>query len=283
MNRAMFSGVAGLKAHQTKMDVIGNNIANVNTYGYKAQHAIFSDVFYQTLRGATTSTAPSTVGYGSKLAAIRTDMGSSSQQSTGNGMDVAINGEGFFQVKNGSATYYTKAGIFGFDSATGNIVDVNGSIVQGFKTAADATAGTPLNPLNLLDNAPTSLTGTTEEKLSKLTGISIGSDGAVNVTAPDGTNYVAGYVALANFANPAGLQAEGSGYYAVSTNSGKAQSSKPGSGGTGALQSSSLEMSNVDLASEFADMITTQRGFQANSRIISVSDTMLEELINLKR
>lgn len=282
MNRAMFSGVAGLKAHQTKMDVIGNNIANVNTYGYKAQHAIFSDVFYQTLKGATASTAPSTVGYGSKLASIRTDMGSSSQQSTGDGRDVAINGEGFFQVKNGGTTYYTKAGIFGFDSSTGNIVDVNGNTVQGFKDAAAVTAGT-LSDLNLLNNAPASLTGTAEEKVSKLTGISFGPDGAVNVTAPDGTNYVAGYIALANFANPSGLQAAGSGYYAVSTNSGKAQSAKPGTNGTGTLQSSSLEMSNVDLASEFADMITTQRGFQANSRIISVSDTMLEELINLKR
>lgn len=280
MNRAMFSGVAGLKAHQTKMDVIGNNIANVNTYGYKAQHAIFSDVFYQTLQGATTNTAASTVGYGSKLAAIRSDMGSSSLQSTGNGLDVAITGEGFFQVKNGSSTYYTKAGIFGFDPSTGNIVDVHGNTVQGFKDATTTT----LDNLNLLNNAPSSVTGaTTAEKLSTLKGISIGSDGAVNVTAPDGTDYVAGYVALANFANPAGLQAEGSGYYAASTNSGAAESAKPGSGGTGTLQSSSLEMSNVDLASEFADMITTQRGFQANSRIISVSDSMLEELINLKR
>lgn len=282
MNRAMFSGVAGLKAHQTKMDVIGNNIANVNTYGYKAQHAIFSDVFYQTLQGATASTAPSTVGYGSKLSSIRTDMGSSSLQSTGNGMDVAISGEGFFQVKNGSTTYYTKAGIFGFDTTTGNIVDVNGSIVQGFKDSAAATAGT-LSDLNLLKDPKPTATADIQKALSQLKGISIGSDGAVNVTDPDGTNRVAGYVALANFANPNGLQAEGSGYYGVSANSGPAQSNKPGTGGTGALQSSSLEMSNVDLASEFADMITTQRGFQANSRIISVSDSMLEELINLKR
>lgn len=280
MNRAMFSGVAGLKAHQTRMDVIGNNIANVNTYGYKAQHAVFSDVFYQTLKGATNRTAAATVGYGSKLAAIRSDMGSSSLQSTGNGLDVAITGEGFFQVKGSGGTYYTKAGEFGFDPSTGNIVDVNGNTVQGFKTSTDTTA----TDLNLLSNAPTSVTGASpEEKLSTLKGISIGSDGSVNVTAPDGATYVAGYVALANFANPSGLQAAGSSYYEATADSGKATSCKPGNSGTGELQSSSLEMSNVDLASEFADMITTERGFQANSRIISVSDTMLEELINLKR
>lgn len=279
MNRAMFSGVAGLKAHQTKMDVIGNNIANVNTYGYKAQHAVFSDVFYQTLKGATTTTAAATVGYGSKLAAIRSDMGSSSLQSTGNSMDVAITGEGFFQVKNGDTTYYTKAGEFGFDPSTGNVVDVNGNVVQGFATSSATTVA----PLKLLNNAPTTMTGTTEAQLSTLKGISIGSDGSLNVTAPDGSTYVAGYVALANFANPSGLQAAGSSYYEASADSGTATSCKPGDSGTGELQSSTLEMSNVDLASEFADMITTERGFQANSRIISVSDTMLEELINLKR
>ena len=322
MNRAMFSGVAGLKAHQTKMDVIGNNIANVNTYGFKAQHAVFSDVFYQTLRGAsagTTSTDstvntvggtnPSSVGYGSKLVAVRSDMSSSSLQSTGNSLDVAITGEGFLTVRQGSGgtTYYTKAGELGVDTA-GNVVDVNGDLVCGLNytdgsetTAKDGTVtwraagdtGYTASPINLLTGlkaafaAYSAANDDTETlpstaSMSDLTGISIGADGTVSATYKD-KSYQVGKIMLANFQNPAGLQAAGSGYFVSSANSGTAKYSVPGTDGTGSLQSSTLEMSNVDLASEFADMITTQRGFQANSRIISVSDSMLEELINLKR
>ena len=334
MNRAMFSGVAGLKAHQTKMDVIGNNIANVNTYGYKAQHAVFSDVFYQTLRGASAGTGstaadgttatvakggtnPSTVGYGSKLVAVRSDMSSSSLQSTGNSMDVAITGEGFFTVRQGAAgnTYYTKAGELGFDT-TGNLVDVNGDLVCGLTfqngdvtdgnkaetvdadgnvtwTALDEKGNYLSLPINLLQGlkdavktypvangatAPDASTAT----MADLTGVSIGSDGTISATYKD-KSYQIGKILIANFENPTGLKAAGSGYFESSANSGAAKYDIPGTNGTGSLQSSTLEMSNVDLASEFADMITTERGFQANSRIISVSDTMLEELINLKR
>ena len=147
MNRAMFSGVAGLKAHQTKMDVIGNNIANVNTYGFKAQRAVFSDIFYQTLRsasGGTTSrggTNPSSVGYGSTLAAVQTQMTQSSMQSTGFGLDVAITGEGFFQVMDADGNiFYTKAGLLDYDS-NGYLTDINGNFVLG-ATSADGTPGT---------------------------------------------------------------------------------------------------------------------------------------------
>ena len=321
MNRAMFSGVAGLKAHQIRMDIIGNNIANVNTYGFKAQHAIFSDVFYQTLRGASAGSAgtaadgstpatgatggidPSSVGYGSKLVAVRSDMSSSSLQSTGNSLDVAITGEGFLTVRQGSkgSTYYTKAGELGVDTA-GNMVDVNGSLVCGL-TPPTATGGawTPAptadpitnantvkgaDPINLLTGLKAAATAggvdAGSATMSDLTGISIGADGIVSATYKD-KSYQVGKIMLANFQNPAGLQAAGSGYFVSSANSGTAKYSVPGTDGTGSLQSSTLEMSNVDLASEFADMITTQRGFQANSRIISVSDSMLEELINLKR
>ena len=137
MNRAMFSGVAGLKTHQTKMDVIGNNIANVNTYGYKSQRAVFSDMYYQTIRSASAGTTsrggtnPSSVGYGSSLAAIQTQMGQSSMQSTGYGMDVAITGEGFLQVMDSDGNiFYTKAGLLDYDS-NGYLVDINGNFVLG--------------------------------------------------------------------------------------------------------------------------------------------------------
>ena len=129
MNRAMFSGVAGMKTHQTKMDVIGNNIANVNTYGYKSQRAVFSDVMYQTLRSASSGNAnkgginPSNVGYGSTVAAIQTQMTQSSMQNTGFGLDAAITGEGFFQVMDGDGNiFYTKAGLLDYD-ANGYLTD----------------------------------------------------------------------------------------------------------------------------------------------------------------
>lgn len=140
MSRAMFSGVAGMKAHQSKMDVIGNNIANVNTYGYKSQRAVFSDVYYQTLNAATRGTAtkggtnPSTVGVGSSLLGVQTMQTQSAMQNTGYGMDVAIAGEGYFQVMDGSGNvYYTKAGMLGYDANTGYLTDVNGNFVLGYQ------------------------------------------------------------------------------------------------------------------------------------------------------
>lgn len=146
MNRAMFSGVAGLKAHQTKMDVIGNNIANVNTYGFKSQRAVFSDIYYQTIKsasGGTTSrggTNPSSVGYGSTLAAIQTQMTQSSMQNTGFGLDVAITGEGFFQVMDADGNiFYTKAGLLDYDS-NGYLTDINGNFVLG-ATSVDGAPG----------------------------------------------------------------------------------------------------------------------------------------------
>ncbi len=146
MNRALFSGVAGLKTHQTKMDVIGNNIANVNTYGYKSQRAVFSDLYYQALRSASAGTAnqggknPSAVGYGSQLAGIQTQMSQSSMQTTGYSMDVAITGEGFLQVMDPSGNiFYTKAGMLDYD-ANGYLTDINGNFVLG--TTATGEAGT---------------------------------------------------------------------------------------------------------------------------------------------
>jgi flagellar hook-basal body protein len=663
----MFSGVAGMKTHQTKLDVIGNNIANVNTYGYKSQRAVFSDIFYQTLTSASQGTAsrggtnPSTIGYGSTLGAVQTQMSQSSMQNTGFGLDVAITGEGFLQVMDPDGNiFYTKAGLLDYD-ANGYLVDMNGNFVLGatsvdgapnvqkirldaagavaaaqptitqtiggvdytvkaskadkagnvlvtlassqalpigqdaqavisaggsiavtinstavfsslgqlndtinkaiteanggkehpggiftitanknvFETAAvDPSvsgsvgtndggitisgvsagvtssgavdfsgliyvSGTPGNlsgsisvggvnytlssPVTLGTNPVTAqltgaggnititipaeaalatnlssnafgftgytitpakaaaqitltgseiindnfnvktgeitglnVTGLTFEKtssdfgakfdmttpptlsdvsityrdpngivndgddsvdvkltvltssgpfeyegsvpvgtvgsslllknaangdyiqvqisdfatlanytgktdgslasglnsgtttvtpsvpshelglgslgfsltggtaggvitLDELTSIAIGADGTVSVSHPDKGTISVGKVSLANFANPRGLMQSGTNYYTETVNSGKPVLTDPGSGGTGALKANALEMSNVDLAQEFADMITTQRGFQANTRVITVSDTMLEELINLKR
>ncbi len=159
MNRALYSGVAGLKAHQTKMDVIGNNISNVNTYGYKSQRTVFSDVFYQTVSSATAGTAgsggtnPSSIGYGAQLAAVQTQMSQSSMQSTEYGLDVAITGEGFFQVMDPDGNiFYTKAGILDYDS-NGYLTDVNGNFVLG-SAKADGTAGSQKIKIDDLGSVP---------------------------------------------------------------------------------------------------------------------------------
>ena len=554
MNRAMFSGVAGMKAHQTKMDVIGNNIANVNTYGYKSQRALFSDIYYQTLRSGSTGTAnrggisPSSVGYGSTLSGTQVQMSQSSMQNTGFGLDVAITGEGFLQVMDPDGNiFYTKAGMLDYDS-NGYLTDINGNFVLGAATAdgdpssqkirltnvgavpaqrqsvtqaingvdytitasnsdkagnvsitmtssealpagqdvlasisntgaitltfnafskftdwnqlndainkaiteanngvkhkagdftisssnpdllinggegltgaqlVGANFGTDLGTVTGMDDGVFGAAGMIVEKVStdfsgsgnaqfsatfddasstwtiKATingkvyegelgkdtlsssillkngdeyiqvsnpgydkfnsaynnqtpppgttvpgqgnatwtngnidknnapltptftpstpskdlgfgsypfvlqggtaggavtldelNVAIGTDGSVVVSNSAIGDVTVGRISLANFANPAALAAAGNNYFTVSANSGEPQLADPGQDGTGALKSSALEMSNVDLSSEFADMITTQRGFQANSRIITVSDTMLEELINLKR
>ena len=138
MVRSMYAGVAGMKASQTRMDVIGNNIANVNTYGFKSSRATFRDMYYQQLRGASAGTAtrgginPSMVGYGSQIASIDLLMGQSAMSSTGNPMDVAITGEGFLQVMDADGnTFYTKAGMLDIDPATGALIDSNGNFVLG--------------------------------------------------------------------------------------------------------------------------------------------------------
>lgn len=148
MSRAMYSGVAGMKAHQEKMDVIGNNIANVNTYGYKSQRAVFSDVYYQTLTAATKGTAnkggtnPSTVGVGSTLLGVQTMQTQSAMQNTGYSMDVAISGEGYFQVMDGSGNiFYTKAGMLGYDANTGYLTDINGNFVLGYQGTSKDGSG----------------------------------------------------------------------------------------------------------------------------------------------
>ncbi len=203
MNRAMFSGVAGLKSHQTKMDVIGNNIANVNTYGYKSQRAIFSDIYYQTLRGASAGTAsrggtnPSSVGYGSSLSAVQTQMTQSSMQNTGYGLDVAITGEGFLQVMDPDGNiFYTKAGLLDYDS-NGYLVDINGNFVLG----AGSQDGVPSNQKIRLDNV-----NAVDPSMSSVTETINGIE--YTITASNPTKYANTSISIgSSSALPAGLKA----------------------------------------------------------------------------
>ncbi len=209
MNRAMFSGVAGLKTHQTKMDVIGNNIANVNTYAYKSQRAIFSDIYYQTVRSASEGTTsrggvnPSSVGYGSSLAAIQTQMTQSSLQNTGFGMDVAIMGEGFLQVMdpNGN-TFYTKAGMLDYDS-NGYLTDINGNFVLG-TSGANSEPGAQkikLDNIGSVDAKKPMADETINGIEYTVTASNPGQFGNVSIAIGSSENLPAGLLASASISN----------------------------------------------------------------------------------
>ncbi|GFN24144.1 flagellar hook-basal body complex protein [Thermanaeromonas sp. C210] len=273
MMRSLFSAVAGLRTHQTRMDVIGDNIANVNTVGFKRSAVTFKDVFYQTLRGGSAGTGdiggtnPQQVGLGVTLASIDVVHTQGAAQPTGNGTDLMIQGDGFFVVEDGSGNeYYTRAGAFHFapdENDANNVYLVN---PDGFYVVDEN--GYPISiPTNALS-------------------YTIDRTGTVKYIDPtNGQLTDAGTIKLAKFANPAGLEKVGSNLYVTSAAAGDVQE---GTAGTGDFANtiiipSALEMSNVELAQEFSDMIVTQRGFQANARVITASDEMLQELVNLKR
>jgi flagellar hook protein FlgE len=260
------------------MDVIANNIANVNTVGYKSSRTIFQDVFSQTSRsaGGASSTAgyggtnPMQIGLGVKTAAIDVQHTQSAFQTTDNPLDLAIQGDGYFVLDSGGTLLYTRAGNFYLDNG-GDLVTSDGSYVLGELADNGDPAVTISNPL-----AKINLTG--------WTGISIDSNGVIwGFKGTATTKTAAATIVVATFVNPPGLEKLGNSTYLPTPNSGVAVDNFPRTGGAGSVEANRLEMSNVDLSAEFTDMIITQRGFQANSRIITTSDTLLEELINLKR
>ena len=294
MMRSLFSGVSGLKNHQTRMDVIGNNIANVNTVGYKTSRVVFQDIYSQTLRSAAGANAalgtgginPMQIGLGMNIAAIDQLFNSSAASVTGQNLDVCISGDGFFIVGDGVSTMkYTRGGNFYVDNDL-NLVTADGQYVYGVG-ADDGSGGYDnLDNGELLDVADSiiNLTHANAATGSYYYGITINSMGEImGIDSENDQKVVLGTMALATFKNQAGLEKVGGNCFIATPNSGAAHVAVPGSEGAGQLIPQALEMSNVDLAQEFTDMIITQRGFQANSRIITVSDSMLEELVNLKR
>jgi flagellar hook protein FlgE len=272
----ILAAISGRKKHHVILDVTANDIANVNTIGYKSARTTFADSLTQVQRGAS---APGNalggqnaaqIGLGVQLGSIDNLMSSGALQTTGNPLDVAIQGEGFFRVGAGTppavptTVEYTRAGNF-TRNQDGYLVTQDGYYVIG-KTAND---GTGTDTLILVP--------------PDASGVSIGQDGGVSyIPAGGGDRVTAGYISLATFPNAAGLERASSNRWAVSANSGPETSGTPG-GNFGVTTSGALEMSNVDLAQTFTNMITAQRGFQANSRVISTSDEMLQDLVNLKR
>lgn len=331
MLRSMYSGISGLKNFQTKLDVIGNNISNVNTHGFKKGRVVFKDLISQTQAGASGASATrggvnaKQIGLGSQLAAIDTIHGTGALQSTGRTLDLAISGEGFFMVADATNfvdadntvappvpasadgfanTQYTRAGNFYMDK-NGFLVNSDGKYLVGF--AADVTLYDAIDPTakpgsgfdankptiaageNLMDPTTGELTpagATTASPIRIPTtaqSMSISQDGTISFVDSAGDLQYAGTVVLSKFSNASGLEKVGSNYYQTTQNSGEVYSQLATQDGIGNLNSGFLEMSNVDLSEEFTEMIVAQRGFQANSRIITTSDEILQELVNLKR
>ena len=320
MLRAMDSAVAGLRSHQNKMDVVGHNIANVNTFGFKAQTYTFKEAMYQTSTASTAGTKTGGVnaaqyGYGTLMGSIGMDMTASTPSYVG-GFNASIDGEGFFitkpaKIQDVDVTNfkdndfdYTRVGQFLLDS-NGYVVDANGNFVYGFKVTAVADDGTitysdKMSPLRVPLVGTDGKYGAADtesdepDTASQSITIQINNAGIISATVKYSTgkdNEMAsrvvtlGKVAVATFQNPNGVSKSGGNYYKATNtdNTGQAIAAAPGDAGTSTLMGGFIEASNVDLAKEFADMITTHRGFQANSKMITVSDEMLSDLVAMKR
>ncbi|BDF72418.1 hypothetical protein CE91St41_34000 [Oscillospiraceae bacterium] len=361
MTGAMYAAIAGLKAHMNKLNVIGNNTANVNTYGYKASSASFKESLYTTIRAGSDGTGqvggnnPSQMGYGCNVGSIITDMSTGPTIPTGVNLDCMIQGSGFFMVGDKLADgqvadpqnglLLTRVGQFNFDSQ-GYLVDQYNNVVYGFVTCSKANAdpgicdkdnpqvstqlvpirlplqakgndtvlkGTAIFPgvaagtgLNVYD--PGGDTGISTGKTIECNAESISIDpGTGKITATngaDGSLLVVGYLALGSVANPSGVTHTEGPYYRAGEGAGScsvvsfgdvlngknldnkaagADGAVPIFGSGSDLLTGFLEGSGTDIATEFSEMITAQRGYQANTRIITVTDSMLEELVNMKR
>ncbi|AFL72469.1 flagellar basal-body rod protein FlgG [Thiocystis violascens] len=259
MNQSLWVAKTGLDAQQTRMTVVANNLANVNTNGFKKGRAVFEDLIYQTIRqpGAQATQEaqlPSglTLGMGVRTVATEKLFGQGGFVQTENSLDMAIEGRGFFQIlmPNGDMGY-TRDGTFQLN-ADGEIVMSNGYALQPGLTV-------PANALS----------------------VAIGKDGTVSAQLPgEAAPQELGNIQLADFVNPAGLQAVGENLYLESGASGAAQISAPGENGVGTVMQGALETSNVNMAEELVNMIETQRAYEVNSKAVSAADQMLQFVNN---
>ena len=299
MMRGMYSAISGLKTHQVALDVTANDLANVNTVGYKSARTTFKDSLTQIQRSGTASTPgvgggnSAQIGLGSQLGSIDNVMINGAFQATGNPLDVAVSGEGWLRVGSGNPTAgnptagvpappnaveYTRAGNFTRNDG-GYLITQDGSYAVG-STRPTGVAGAQPCYINVPAGA---------------TDVAIAPDGAVSFVPPTGYiqpaalppiangRAVVGYLTLAKFSNEGGLERVNGNRWRSTGASGPETNATPAGNGFGQTIGGTLEMSNVDLATEFTDMISAQRGFQANSRVISTADEMLNDLVNIKR
>ena len=331
MIRGMYAGISGMKSQQTKLDVIGNNLANVGTTGFKSSRVVFKDILYQNSSnavGASNNLGGSNakqVGLGVSIGSIDRIMGQGMMQPTGRALDVAMDGEGFFMVAKGPVAhqdgdieldtdgtiqdaggreiFYTRDGSFSLDSE-GYLVTSSGERVLGYSMESNGTQGMDADgKINFIDSEDPDLEAAEDLKTlripdsvemndgttRKVMSYSIGKDGLITAVVEGGEVAVLGQLATASFKNPEGLEAVGNNMYLNSSNSGAPLVSS-GFGAdpddvrtNGDIIQGMLEMSNVDIAEQFTDLIVTSRAFQASSKIISTSDEILQDVVNLKR
>ncbi len=260
MIRALYSARTGMNGQQTQLDVISNNLANVNTGGYKKSRAQFEDLFYQTLRAVGAETVGGgmvptgvQVGLGSKITSVQKIFTQGDYTQTGNDLDLAIEGDGFFKILRDGEEYYTRDGSFKRD-ADGYIVTANGDRLQ---PEFAIPAGTTL--------------------------INVDSSGMLVAQDPAQQTLGTVQITLHKFINPAGLKTVGSNLFVESPASGAATEANPGSTGIGTLAQRFLETSNVDVTEEMVNLIITQRAYEVNSKAITTADQLLEIANTLKR
>jgi len=259
MLRSLWIAKTGMESQQTNIDVISNNLANVSTNGFKRSRPVFEDLIYQTLRqpGAQASQQnqiPSGLQLGTGARPVSTEriflQGNLAQ--TGNSLDLAIQGNGFFQIQLGDGSLaYTRDGSFQVNSQ-GTLVTANGDVLQPQITL-------PADTVTL----------------------TIAKDGTVTITQPGPTTTTQGPIQLSNFINPAGLQSIGDNLYQETVASGTPNTSNPGINGLGTLQEGFVETSNVNVVEELINMIQAQRAYELNSKSISASDQMLQRLVQM--
>ncbi len=259
------SGISALRSFTTGLDTIGNDISNVNTTAYKSADTSFSDTFN---------------GVGVQVSGVNSNFSQGALNTTGNPTDLGISGNGFFMVEDPATTnqYATRDGQFHFNSS-GYLVNEQGYEVLGLTGGTKTASPTTLGPVKL----GTPPTGT------QLQSVSIGTSGNVVESYSDGSQVTTNQVLLQNFNDPSQLKAQGGNLYSNLAPAGpldttmSAASNSPGTGSLGSLQSGALEQSNVDLTEEFSNMITMQRAFEANARLVTTSDTILQDIVNLKQ
>jgi flagellar hook protein FlgE len=285
----MYAAISGLDAHQVMLDTTANNLANVDTVGYKAQSTVFEDELAQLVQAGTSAngfsagTNPLQIGLGVKVGSIQNVMTAGGTQTTGNPTDVNIQGNGFLRVANGNVsgaspvfdtTQYTRAGDLTFN-ASGYLTTQTGQFVLGYGATANAgggysvnTAGGPNNPIVVPPGS---------------TSVTIGPDGSVNYVNGTGAQVTAGYISLATFPNEAGLQRNGGSLWSATPASGAETAGQPGTGTYGQTIGGQLEQSNVDMGTEFTNMIEAERGYQANASTITTADRMMQTAVQMKQ
>ncbi len=289
MMSGMYAAISGLDAHQTMLDVTANNLANVDTVGYKGQSTQFSDELSQLVAAGTTAngfsagTNPMQVGLGVHVGSIDNVMTAGGVESTGNATDVAIQGNGWLRVANGNtattpntfdATQYTRAGDLTFNP-NGYLTTQTGQYVLGYAAQSNGSGGYQPNTAGGATNAIVVPPGSTN--------VTIGPDGSVDYQDTSGNTVTAGYISLATFPNQAGLQRDGGSLWSPTSASGTETAGQPGTAGYGQTISGELEQSNVDMGTEFTNMIEAERGYQANASTITTADQMMQTAVNMKQ